>query len=150
MSLHYQQSFVLSLSPPLLCLSMWRQPFHQRANSNHNTDSELVLSKATYSNSLHTSIQLLSKFRVCILWRSIWRPITSHEVCPKPKAPPNAAHKCSFFSLFLEDAPLRSFVASHIPRFFAHPKKKKEREKMATFGWRRSSLSRAWAAEIVT
>ena len=38
----------------------------------------------------------------------------------------------SFFSLFLEDAPLRSFVASHIPRFFAHLKKKKEREKMAT------------------
>ena len=38
----------------------------------------------------------------------------------------------SFFSLFLEDAPLRSFTASHIPRFFVCPKKKKEREKMAT------------------
>ena len=35
--------------------------------------------------------------------------------------------RCSFFSLFL-----RSFVASHIPRFLACPKKKKEREKMAT------------------
>ena len=36
---------------------------------------------------------------------------------------------------FLEDAPLRSFLASHIPKFFsifAHLKKKKEREKMAT------------------
>ena len=33
---------------------------------------------------------------------------------------------------FLQDAPLRSFAASHIPRFFAHPKKRKEREKMAT------------------
>ena len=43
-----------------------------------------------------------------------------------------SSSRCSFFSLFLEDAPLRSFVASHIPRFFARPKKKKEREKMAT------------------
>ena len=40
--------------------------------------------------------------------------------------------RCSFFSLFLEDAPLRSFVASHIPKFFVCPKRKKEREKMAT------------------
>ena len=36
----------------------------------------------------------------------------------------------SFFSLFLEDAWLLSFVASHISRFFARPKKE-EREKMA-------------------
>ena len=43
-----------------------------------------------------------------------------------------SSRSSSFFYLFLEDAPLRSFVASHIPRFFAHPKKKKEREKMAT------------------
>ena len=40
--------------------------------------------------------------------------------------------KCSFFSLFLEDALLLSFVASHIPRFFACPKEKKERKKLAT------------------
>ena len=40
--------------------------------------------------------------------------------------------KCSFFSLFLEDAPLLSSVASQIPRFFLRPKKNKEREKMAT------------------
>ena len=38
----------------------------------------------------------------------------------------------AFFSLFLEDAPLLSFMASHIPRFYACPKKKKEREKMAS------------------
>ena len=44
---------------------------------------------------------------------------------------PDASHKCSFFSLFLEDAPLLSFVASHNSRFFACPKNKKEREKMA-------------------
>ena len=50
--------------------------------------------------------------------------------CPNSKAPPNAAHKCSFFSLFLKDAPLWSFAASHIPRFFARPKNKKQREKM--------------------
>ena len=51
-----------------------------------------------------------------------------HEGCPNSKTPTNAA----FFSLFLEDAPLLSFVASHIPRFFVRPKKKKEREKMGT------------------
>ena len=33
---------------------------------------------------------------------------------------------------WVEDAPLRSFVASLIPRFFTSLKKKKEREKMAT------------------
>ena len=43
-----------------------------------------------------------------------------------------ASSRCSFFFLFLEDEPLRSFMASHIPRFLAHPKKKKERAKMAT------------------
>ena len=35
-------------------------------------------------------------------------------------------------SLFLEDAALRSFMASHVPRFFAGLKKTKEKEKMAT------------------
>ena len=30
------------------------------------------------------------------------------------------------------DAPLPSSMASHIPKFFARPKKNKEREKMAT------------------
>ena len=54
------------------------------------------------------------------------------EGCPNLKARPDAAHRCSFFSQFLEDALLRSFVASHIPRFFARLKKKTEREKMAT------------------
>ena len=52
---------------------------------------------------------------------------TPHEGCPNLKPPPNAA----FFSLVLEDAPLLSFLASHIPRFFVCPKKKKDREKMA-------------------
>ena len=40
--------------------------------------------------------------------------------------------KCGLLSLFLEDEPLLSFVASHIPRFFACPKKRKEGEKMVT------------------
>ena len=64
----------------------------------------------------------------------IWRQITSQR-CAKAvpirmllqMQPTNAA----FFSLFLEDAPLPSFVASHIPRF-ARPKKKKDRDKMVT------------------
>ena len=50
------------------------------------------------------------------------------ESCPKSKTPPNAV----YFSLSLEDAPLLSFVASNIQRFFACPKKKKEREQMVT------------------
>ena len=68
-----------------------------------------------------------------------------HKGCPSSKAPPNAAHKCSFFSLFLEVALLLSLLASHVPRFFARPKKKNEREKMATsrsidhhFCWQKS------------
>ena len=47
------------------------------------------------------------------------------EGCPNSKAPPNAATNASFFSLFLEDAPLLSFVASHIPRFFVLSPEKK-------------------------
>ena len=42
--------------------------------------------------------------------------------------PTNAA----FFYLFLEDAVLQSFLASHIPRFFACRKRRKKREKKAT------------------
>ena len=57
---------------------------------------------------------------------------TLHEIHPNSKAPPDAAHKSSFFSLFLKDEPLLSFMASHIPRFFACPKKKKEGEQTAT------------------
>ena len=34
-----------------------------------------------------------------------------HEGCSNSKAPSDAAHRCSFFSLFLEDAPLLSFKA---------------------------------------
>ena len=47
-----------------------------------------------------------------------------------------------------EDALLRSFVASHIPRFFA--KKRRKKEENGDITWLRSLLSRAWAAEIVT
>ena len=50
---------------------------------------------------------------------------TPHEVCPSLKAPPDAASAPCFWRL-------QSFVASHIPRFFARPKKKRERGKMAT------------------
>ena len=68
----------------------------------------------------------VSQFRVCILQRSHLKAnyVTMlHKGCPSSKAPPNAAHECTFFALFLEDALLLSFVASHIPRFFARPKK---------------------------
>ena len=43
--------------------------------------------------------------------------------CPNSKAPADAAHRSSFFSLFFEDAPLLSFAASQ----------KGKKEKMATF-----------------
>ena len=38
----------------------------------------------------------------------------------------------SLSTYFLEDAPLRYFVASHIPGFIESAKNKKERQKMAT------------------
>ena len=75
------------------------------------------------------------QLRVCILQRPHLETnyvTTPLEGSPHSKAPPNAAHKCSFLSLVLEHAQLLFFVVSHIPRFFAFPKKKKEREKMAT------------------
>ena len=89
----------------------------------------------------------VSQFRVCILRRPHLKAsyVTMlHEGCPNLKAPSNAA----LFSLFLEDAPLLSFMASHIPRFFVRPKKKKERKRQnGDIKWCRSSLSLAWAAE---
>ena len=62
----------------------------------------------------------------------IWRPIMS-QCCTKAvpirrlvqMQPTNAAT----FALFLVDAPLRSFVVSHIPRFTAHPKRRKKERK---------------------
>ena len=83
----------------------------------------------------------VSQFRVCILQRPHLKAnyiTTLPEGCSNLKAPPNAA----FFSLFLEDAPLLTIVASHIPRFFACSKKNGD------IAWRSSSLSQAWAAEI--
>ena len=61
----------------------------------------------------------------------IWRPITSQR-CGKAvpiwrllqMQPTNVA----FLSLVLKDARLPFFVTSYIPRFFARPKKKKERK----------------------
>ena len=76
----------------------------------------------------------VSQFRVCILRRMHLKAnyiTTPCEGCPNSKAPPNAA----FFSLFLEDAPLLSFVASHIPRFFVCLKKEeRKRENSDTAG----------------
>ena len=69
-----------------------------------------------------------SQFRSCILRRSIWRTVTSQwqcEDCLSSKAPSHAA----FCYLFLEDAPLQAFAASHIPGFHECPKKKKKRRK---------------------
>ena len=40
-----------------------------------------------------------SQFRVCILRRSIWRPIMSREGCPNLKVPPDAAHRCGLIFL---------------------------------------------------
>ena len=74
----------------------------------------------------------------------IWRPLACAN--PNLKAPPNAA----FLSLFLEDARLLSFVASNNPRFLCVPKKEERKRKNGNIAWHRSSLSRAWAAEIVT
>ena len=76
----------------------------------------------------------VSQFGVCIHQRSIWRPITSlghAKAVPIRGLLQMQLTNVAFFSLFLEDAPLLSFVASHIPRFFAAHKRIKK-EKMAT------------------
>ena len=68
-------------------------------------------------------------------WCRIWRPITSlrrARSVPIQRLFQMQPTTATFFSLFLEDARLLSFMASHIPRFFACPKKTIEREKIAT------------------
>ena len=88
----------------------------------------------------------------------IWRPVTSQrsaKAVPIQRLLQMQPTNEAFFSLFLDDALLLCFVASHIPRFFALPKKKKERKKErkkenGNITWHRSSLSRAWTAEIAT
>ena len=47
---------------------------------------------------------------------------------PNSKAPPNAV----FFSLFLENALLLSFVVLRYPKILCAPEKEEKREKMAT------------------
>ena len=110
------------------------------AEKNVKKDFFLHTSDTHLYNTFHITVALHSQQRQ---QESHWKDVrcVSVQVCVltsctphegRPNSPPDAAHKCSFFSLFLEDAPLRCFVASDIPRFFAHLKKKKEREKMAT------------------
>ena len=90
----------------------------------------------------------VSQFRVCILRRQHLKAtyITTIKAVPIQRLLQMQPTISASFSLFLEDAPLLFFVASSTPRFFACPKKQKERGDIA---WPRSSLLWAWAAEIV-
>ena len=95
---------------------------------NHDVTSGTTVPIMYVSNKYNIDIWAVSRFRVSILQRPHLEAnyvTTPREGCPNPKAPPNPA----FFSLFLEDTLLLSFMVSHIPRFFAHPKKKKEWKK---------------------
>ena len=104
-----------------------------------NVDSHLNSFPSMPTISMQRYLLCLAFFGEALKANYVTKP---RQAFPNPKAPLHA-------SLFLEDAPLWSFVASHIPRLFARPKKKKEREKMETSrGVDR--LSPAWAAEIVT
>ena len=80
----------------------WWRPFYEgltKVGNRHPGGSD------THSESVPDSL-VVSQFSVCILLRS--NDVTMlREGCPNPNAPPNAA----FFSLFLEDAPLLSFMA---------------------------------------
>ena len=72
----------------------------------------------------------VSQFRVCILRRCIWR----HHNAMQRLSQFEGSSKCSpqmrhSFSSFWSYYP---FAASHIPRFFARPKKMKERKNIAT------------------
>ena len=73
----------------------------------------------------------VNQLRLCILQRSIWRPITSQcrakAVAIQRLLQTQPANTVLHFPVFGG-----CFMASHIPRFFACPKNKKERDKMAT------------------
>ena len=96
---------------------------------------------------------------LCLNWGSasirgrIWRPITSlrhAKAVPIRRLLQMQSTHAAFFSLFLEDARLLSFMASHIPRFSVLPEKEERKRENGDIAWHRSSLSQAWMAEIVT
>ena len=96
---------------------------------------------------LHLLTHLSSESR---LLSPVWYRIEETLRCWSCFAVSQLRFCMSFCSLFLEDAPLRSVVASHIPRFFSVPEKVERKRENGDIAWRRSSLSRAWAAEMVT
>ena len=95
----------------------------------------------------------VSQFRVCIPWRSIWRPITSlchAKAVPNWRLLPMQPTNAPSFPSFLRMHGYYPLVASHIPRFSARAKKEDRKRENGDIAWCRSSPSRAWVAEIMT
>ena len=79
--------------------------------------------------------QFLKSHQCLITQNKTTRHFRIYKLCPNSAAASfeGCDHNCpNSSSFFSEDAPLLSFAASHIPRFFAFPIKKKERKKMVT------------------
>ena len=75
---------------------------------------------------------------------------TPRKGCPNLKAPPDAAHKCVFlFSLF-GGCTATILHGLTYPKILRAPDKEERNRGNGDITWRRLSLSRAWAAEIVT
>ena len=138
MSCYATQSWVSKQSQLMQSCEQLKQCFlHLRATYWDNNGCFLINTNSFILVSQENKLYCLEvkRYRPCLNSGSasfggcIWRPITSQR---RTKAvpirslvqmqPSNAAS----FSIFVDEA----HVATHMPRFFAHPKKKKEREKM--------------------
>ena len=98
---------------------------------------------------IHQTHLLLSQFRVCILRRPHLKAnyvITPREGCHNLKAPPNAAH---LFPLF-GGCTITILRGLTYPKILCVPEKEERKRENGDIAWRRSSLSQAWAAEIMT
>ena len=85
----------------------------------------------------------VSQFRVCILQRSIWRPITSQ--CHATAVP--IWRLLQMLVLFPDFGGCTAVIL--LPRYLCAPKKEERKREDGNIAWHGSSFSRAWVTEIV-
>ena len=75
---------------------------------------------------------------------------TPHESCPNSKPPPNAASKCGLLFPLFGGCTATILPGLTYPKILCVPKKEERQRENGSITWCWSSLSWAWAAEIVT
>ena len=115
------------LSPP---------PLHQ------STDYTQVCSGRERGGAMRNMLRLNSR-------SAPFRGAFEGHLRPILKAPPDAAHKCSFFSQFFGGRTATILRGLTYPKIVCAPKKEERKRENGDITWCRSSLSWARAAEIV-